>query len=291
MTRPIVKVIATGSGVTLQDTGRQGWRRYGVPPSGPMDTHAASWANALLRNDLASPVLEIMLQGTRLEILGDVWLAVTGAPRELPVPSWCAVQVLAGTVLDFRPAESGIWGYLAVQNGFRAPSFFGSVSRYERGQLGLSLGSGTVLEQAEIDHAVLPEGVAARYVTPVEIRDYQRPPPLRISPGPQWEGFSERTRANFFAQTWTVSAHSDRAGYQLLGERIEPQFGELLSEPVRLGTIQIPGDGQPIVIMPDGPTVGGYPKLGLIAPGDLAWLAQCRPGQAIQFQLSSSADL
>jgi antagonist of KipI len=110
---------------------------------------------------------------------------------------------------------------------------------------------------------------------------------LRVWRGPQWDEFTEADRTFFFNRAWTVSSQSDRVGYRLTGEPLVTPHRSLLSEPVLPGTIQVPENGQPIVTMRDGPTVGGYAKLGLVEPTDLSWLAQCRPGQAVRFQLIS----
>ena len=118
-----------------------------------------------------------------------------------------------------------------------------------------------------------------------ERRDYESPPPLRVWRAPQWDLFSEADREIFFAQEWAVSSQSDRVGYRLTGRPLKPSAPPILSEPVLVGSIQIPPDGQPIVTMRDGPTVGGYPKLGLVEAADVSWLAQCRPGVKVRFQL------
>jgi allophanate hydrolase subunit 2 len=117
-----------------------------------------------------------------------------------------------------------------------------------------------------------------------EQRDYHSPPPLRVWPGPQWNSFREAERQKFFAQNWTVSSQSDRVGYRLTGDPLNTQREQIISEPVRVGTIQIPENGQPIVTLRDGPTVGGYPKLGLVDAADLSWLVQCSAGQQVRFR-------
>lgn len=113
-----------------------------------------------------------------------------------------------------------------------------------------------------------------------EIRDYSAPPAFRVWPGPQRTMFSDE----FFGREWIVTPQSNRVGYRLSGEPLAFARRELLSEPVRVGTIQVPENGLPIVTMRDGPTVGGYPKLGLVDPADLSWLAQCRAGQKVRFE-------
>jgi len=118
-----------------------------------------------------------------------------------------------------------------------------------------------------------------------EVRDYTAPPTLRVWRGPQWEFFSEADRGLFFAEGWTVSSQSDRVGYRLEGTPLKAAANQIISEPVLTGSIQIPSSGLPIVTMRDGPTVGGYPKLGILDSRDLSWLAQCRPGARVHFEL------
>jgi allophanate hydrolase subunit 2 len=130
----------------------------------------------------------------------------------------------------------------------------------------------------------LVANVAGRSVTWSERRDYRAPPPLQVWPGPQWDSFNASDRASFFAQEWAVTSESDRMGYRLAGSALKAEPEQIISEPVRVGSIQVPASGQPIVIMRDGPTVGGYPKLAMINPVDLSWLAQCRPGTKVRFQ-------
>jgi len=212
-------------------------RRFGVPPGGPMDEHAAAWANRLVGNEEASPVLELLWGGARIEVLQNGYLAITGAPVKASLPLWRALPVKAGQTIEFAAGASGVWIYVAV--GDR------------------SCGSAPWRE----------------------IRDYTSPPALRVWNAPQRAMFSD----DFFAQEWTITPQSNRVGYRLDGDPLQFEKRELLSEPVRVGTIQVPENGLPIVTMRDGPTVGGYPKLGMVDPADLAWLAQCRPGQKVRF--------
>ncbi|MBM3833944.1 MAG: biotin-dependent carboxyltransferase family protein [Verrucomicrobia bacterium] len=277
-------VLDPGLGATLQDRGRVGWRRFGVPASGAMDDHAAGWANRLLNNPPDAPVLELLLQGAKLLVASRVWIAVTGADAEGSVPAWRTIHVEPKQVIHFPHNHSGVWIYLAVEGGFEAERILGSVSAYERGNLGRRLAAGDILKRAAAIPFELPHNIAGRMISADERRSYHSPPALRVWPGPQWNLFHEQDREMFFAQSWTVTSQSDRAGYRLSGQPLQSGGNEIISEPVRVGSIQIPGNGLPIVTMRDGPTVGGYPKLGLVETADLSWLAQCRPGQSVRFR-------
>lgn len=291
MVRTVLRVLDPGLGASLQDRGRPGWARFGVPRSGAMDEHAASWANRLLENPSDAPVAELLFQGARLEVLEDVWIALTGADAGCNIPLWRAVRVRAGDEIEFGHNRLGVWIYLAIEDGFVAEQRMGSCSVYVRGGLGAPLAAQTLLYQAQGPSFELPSGVAGRWTAPSELRDYAAPPRLRVWPGPQWDLFAPADREKFFKQAWKVTTQSDRVGYRLAGKPLVPRETQLVSEPVRVGVIQVPESGQPIVTMRDGPTVGGYPKLGVVDPADLSWLAQCRPGQQIQFQLVDEAQL
>ena len=284
MSDAIMRVLTPGFGASMQDRGRAGWRKFGVPSSGFMDEHAASWANTLLDNPPTSPLLELLLQGASFQVLQDVWLAITGADAGTTIPTWRAVRVKGGERIDFRRNRSGLWTYLAVEGGFFAPLILGSASAYARGGLGGDLKAGDTLRRDPGKSFRLMPGVAGRLVPPRERRDYAQPPSLRVWLGPQSDLFADVDHARFFSEPWTISAQSDRVGYRLGGVPLDSTPAQILSEPVRVGTIQVPENGLPIITMRDGPTVGGYPKLGMVDPRDLAWLMQCRPGQSVRFQ-------
>lgn len=284
MNADAIEVLSVGVGATIQDRGRPGWRRFGVPIGGAMDEHAASWANRLLDNPPGAPVVEMLLQGAKLVALRDVWIAITGAEVECTAPMWRAAQITCGERIEFRQSRSGVWSYVAIEGGVEAPTFLGSASVYARGGIGAALKAGDVLRAGAGHGFQLPAGVASRVIPPYERRHYDRAPALRAWPAPQTSLFSESDRRRFFDEPWTVTSQSDRVGYRLMGSPLTSKLPQLVSEPVRVGAIQVPENGQPIVMMRDGPTVGGYPKLGVLEAADVAWLAQCRPGQQVRFQ-------
>lgn len=281
----VLRVIDPGFGATLQDRGRTGWRRWGIPPSGPMDSHAADCANRLLDNDSNSPVIELLSQGAKFEIVQPVWIALCGANISCSIETWRAHRAKAGEIISIKRCSSGMWSYLAVEGGIAQEKVFGSASYYARGQIGCKLEKGALLERQSTVRFSLPQGVANRTASWTERRDYLRPPRIRVYAGPQWKSLSHAHRETFLTTAWKISSSSDRVGYRLEGAALKAEPPELHSEPVRVGSIQVPENGLPIVTMPDGPTVGGYPKIALVDRSDLAWVAQCRPGQTIQFQL------
>jgi biotin-dependent carboxylase-like uncharacterized protein len=281
---PVFEIESAGVALTVQDAGRVGWRRFGVPASGCMDDHAALWANRLLDNPPQAAMLEVQFQGAMLTALENTWIAITGADLRCNLPTWRALQVAEGQSIRFTQNQAGLWAYLAVEGGIQSECILGSRSTYARGRIGTVLGEGEVLCRGAQHSFTLPSGVAGRITPWTEHRDYAKPPPLRVWVGPQFETFSAADRKTFFASEWTVTSQSDRSGYRLLGPALNAKDSQIISEPVRVGSIQVPQNGQPIVTMRDGPTVGGYPKLGLVDARDLSWLAQCRPGQKVRFR-------
>ena len=273
----VLRVLASGAGLALQDLGRPGFARFGVPPGGAMDPYAAAWANRLLDNPPSAPVLELCLQGQRLEVLKDGWFAVAGSA------GGSAYRRRAGEVLDFPPGPSGVWTYLAVPGGFGGSTVLGSVATDVRAGIGRAFVVGDRIPAATEATSVPASAVASRRIAPDERGDPAHPPALRVWPGPQWKAFSSADRERFFATGWTVSTRCDRVGYRLDGPALVPPSSEAVSEPVVVGTVQVPADGRPIVTMPDGPTLGGYAKLGVVDREDLVRLARCRAGQVVRF--------
>lgn len=250
-----------------------------------MDMHCAAVANRLLDNDSTSAVVELLLDGARFEVIEPLWVALCGAACEASIPLWRACRLNAGEILHVRHCASGLWSYLAVEGGFSAPHFFGSASYYARGRIGMPISSGLVLERKAFSKFSLPAGVSGRIAPWSERRDFQHPPPIRVWPGPQWNDFPAADRESFLKAEWKVSASSDRVGYRLEGPVLRADPPEIVSEPVLEGSIQVPQNGQPILTMRDGPTIGGYPKIALVDPPDLCRAAQVRPGRTLRFEL------
>ena len=284
MKEPVVEIKKCGLGATLQDTGRMGWRRFWIPLSGAMDAHAAGWANLLVGNQPNAPVLELLLQGTQLVMLQDAWIAITGADAGCNLETWRTVRVTRDQVIRFPRNRSGVWIYVAIDGGFEGPRFLGSASVYPRAGLGSPFANGSLLNRSSHGQFAIQAGVAGRFTPREERRDYDSTEPLRLWRGPQWDLFPEKERQKFFAQRWTISPESDRVGYRLAGTALALDSTQIISEPMRVGSVQIPQGGLPIVIMRDGPPVGGYAKLGILDPDDLSRLTQYRPGLEVEFR-------
>ena len=279
---PMLRIVETGMGLTLQDLGRPGFARFGVPPSGCMDPELAAVANRLVENPASAPVLEMALQGQRFEVLRDGWLAVGGDGVDGQGSRGSAFRVRAGETLSFPPAPSGVWRYLAVPGGWVGRTLMGSRSGGIRLGEAFSLKRGDVLNVAAGARAGIPAAVARRtWAPPAGVTVAAEAFP--IWPGPQWDEFTAEGRERFFQTAWVLSSQCDRVGYRLQGDGIAGVPMPGISEPVLPGSIQVPPDGRPIVTMPDGPTLGGYPKIGWMDPATRARLSQCRAGQGIRF--------
>jgi len=247
-----------------------------------MDPFAAQSANRLLENLPTDPVLELCGRGHRFTALRDLWIAVAGA--NVASGSRAMTQRLrAGECLEFPAGPlTGVWTYLAVSGGFAGPRCLGSVSSNPRAGLGRALRPGDILHGERPSQPAWPTAIARRSFPALA----PAPRALRVWPGPQWPLFPEPTRQAFFDRAWQVSMQCDRVGSRMAGIPLKIPRIEMVSEPVLPGSIQVPPDGLPIVTMPDGPTLGGYPKLAIVDPDDLSLLAQSPPGTTVLFQLA-----
>ena len=291
MTTPTLKIIQPGMLSTIQDRGRYGYQRSGMPTAGAMDTFALRAANALLGNDDNAACIEATVLGPRIEILADTRIAVAGAnvsPRldGEPVPMWHAVPVSKGSRLEFRSPKDGMRAYLAVAGGIDVPLVMGSRATYMKAAIGgiegRPLRAGDILNTLAsdtADPAILPA------ITDEEAPTYGSNHELRVVLGPQRQAFTQEGIDTFLNSTYTVSINSDRMGYRLEGEPIEHTDGpDVISDGTPLGAIQVPGDGQPIILLADRGTTGGYTKIATVISPDLSKVAQAMPGHTITFR-------
>lgn len=283
--RAVLVVLRPGLHTTVQDRGRTGSRRYGVPPSGAMDQDSLARANTEVGNPPEAAGIECAWPGPVLEALGSVTVALTGADFTAEVDGRAvqvnrAIEMRRGQVLGFRSPRRGMWAYVAVQGGIDVVPVMGSRSTLVRSGLGGL--SGRTLRAADI----LCAGPGLAGPTSIGVHQPQEAP-IRLLLGPHPEAFAPDALERFVRSCYEVSVHSDRAGYRLDGPAVEQRgSGEILSQGMVPGAIQVPPDGQPIVLMPDGPTVGGYPVLAVVAERDLGRLAQLRPGEGVEFSFS-----
>lgn len=304
-----IHVVKPGVLSTLQDLGRVGYQRFGVIADGVMDEWSHRVANLLVGNPEHEATLEITLMGPSLEFSDTALIAICGAglsPRigEHAVPQGRPVLVRAGSQLVFGRRESGMRAYLAVHGGFDVARVMNSKSTYLRGGFGGL--DGRALRKG--DEIGIGAGDAERVFAPLarKLRENADPfaaagdslvAPLptaadaqtvRVMAGQQWQVFTDEAQTQLLGSEFRLNPQSDRMGFRLEGAKLalrEPV--EMISEAVAFGTIQVPPDGNPIVLMADRQTTGGYPKIADVASVDLPLLAQMVPQQRMRFALIS----
>ncbi|MFI5476750.1 biotin-dependent carboxyltransferase family protein [Streptomyces cacaoi] len=278
-----VSVVRAGALTTVQDRGRPGHAHLGVPRSGALDAPAAALVNRLVGNPPDAAVLETTLNGCALRPRSDVTIAVGGAPCRVTVDgrpvAWGApVRVRAGTLLDLGPAVSGVRTYVALAGGIIVEPVLGSRSTDLLSGLGPApLTDGTVLPLGRelVPHARVD--VAPQPAPPAELV-------LRVTLGPRDDWFTPDALRAFTSRTFLVSSASNRIGLRTEGPALErARSGELASEGMVLGAVQVPPAGRPVVFLADHPTTGGYPVIGVVRAGDLAAAAQAVPGTPVRF--------
>lgn len=278
---------------TVQDGGRWGYQGEGMPVAGAMDLQAFRMGNILAGNDENTAALEVTIMGPSLSILeGETIIAVTGADLGFQVngseaPMWTAVPVGAGDTISFSGPKKGCRAYICFSGGVDVPVVMESRSTYTRGVVGGF--QGRALKKGDVLRCGEPFGLWRKcegLACPEELRpSYGQKDPLRVvAPGPQEEYFTEKGIETFYAGEYKVSPSADRMGYRMEGPVIEHRdAADIISDAIPLGAVQVPGHGQPIVMLADRQTTGGYTKIGVVCAPDLAALAQRMPGMEVRF--------
>jgi antagonist of KipI len=291
-----VRVIKPGMLTTIQDAGRWGFQARGVPVAGPMDPVSHRLANALVGNVREAAALEITLLGPELEFEDERLVAVTGAEFELtldgrPVPSNAPFIVSAGSRLRFGERRRGARAYLAISSGIAVPPMLGSRSTHlvsaMGGAGGRALAAGDRLPLGDPRRV---EGTAlAPQPAAVALPDrYAR---IRVLPGPQREYFSDDALDVLQSAPYTIGQNSDRMGFRLEGPRLTHARGaDIISDATPLGVLQVPASGQPILLMADRQTSGGYPKIATVIAADIAVAGQLGPSDTIAFAVCTPSE-
>jgi antagonist of KipI len=287
----MIEVLKPGLFTTIQDQGRWGYQSYGVGIAGALDPYALSAANLLVGNAQGAAGLEITLQGPILKFHREAAVAITGADLDprlegQSIPNWACIRVHSGSTLSFKGRKSGVRAYLAVSGGIDVPQVMGSRSTYLLGKFGGL--EGRALRAQDL----LPVGFSplngrdfVGESFPGELRPpYHKNPTLRVIMGPFDEFFSEEGKKGFLSTLYTITAQSDRMGYRLQGTPITRQKKEeLITCGLANGTIQVPPNGQPILLLVDRQTIGGYPIIATLIHADLPLVAQSAPGDELRF--------
>jgi antagonist of KipI len=288
-------ILSPGPLTTVQDGGRYGFGRYGVPPSGALDTFSLRIANLLVGNSEHEAGLEITIMGLKLRVLTDLTIAVTGADLNPQLNGkslrmWRAHPMKKDDVLQFKTLRSGCRAYLAVRGGFGLDPVLASkstnlVSGFG-GYEGRALKPGDLLYTDPPDTRIKD---GERVLDLNSIPQYSKAWVVRVLLGPQDDDFTEESKKLFLESPYTVSPKSDRTGTRLSGPAVHRKPGvkeSIISEGVVAGSIQIPGDGQPIIILVETVT-GGYRKIATVISADLHLLGQMKPGDSIRFRAVS----
>lgn len=273
----------------LQDAGRFGVRHLGVTQGGGLDWRSMSWANWLLGNDLNAAVIEITLGGFTVVADDDCVLALAGADLGAQVDGqalapWRSFRLHKGQRLQFTQPLLGARAYLAAPGGFDAPKVLGSSATVVREELGGLDGMGHALSKGASLSYSGNSVMLLRELTADQRPDLSLDAPLDLVLGAQIGQFSGQSLFDAFNSVWSLDSRADRMGIRLLGTALQYQGKPMISEGIPLGAVQVPPDGQPIVLLNDRQTIGGYPRLGALTPLALARLAQCLPGAQVRLR-------
>ncbi|CCO47318.1 putative Allophanate hydrolase subunit 2 [Vibrio nigripulchritudo SOn1] len=282
-------VIKPGFLTLIQDLGRYGYQHMGITTGGPMDEHAFCWANRLLDNELNAPQLEITLGKLELQASANTCVALTGADlnarlNDQKILPWHTYTVKKGDTLSFDAPVSGLRAYLAVVGGFQLAETLGSVASVPREKMG-GLTQGQPLKERDVLHFNASRKDIKSRTPKWAIPDYNAPLELGVMLGYQSASFPKSALMTMLSNTYEVSQNIDRMGYRLTGKPIHGERDGIVSEGIAYGAIQIPKDGQPIVLMRDRQTIGGYPKIGSLSALGAGQLAQRAPGSPVSFSI------
>jgi antagonist of KipI len=292
----VVCVIKPGMLTTIQDAGRWGFQSRGVPVAGPMDPVSHRLVNALVGNDRGAAALEITLLGPELEFEDERLVAVAGAEFELtldgrPTPHNAPFTVSAGSRLRFGARGRGARAYLAVSGGIAVPPTLGSRSTHLISAMG-GVGGRALVAGDRLplgDPGRVPGMALAPQTSMVVLPDHHAQ--IRVLPGPQVDYFSADALAVLQSAPYAIGHNSDRMGFRLEGPRLTHARGaDIISDATPLGVLQVPASGQPILLMADRQTAGGYPKVATVIAADIAVAGQLAPADTISFTVCTPGE-
>jgi len=302
-----IKVERPGLLTSLQDLGRYGFQKYGVIVSGAMDAVSLRIANLLVGNQEGEAALEITLVGPSLTVKEDLFIAITGGDLSPQidgesVPLWRPVYVRKGSIFSFGACRTGSRAYVAVSGGFAVEEVMNSKSTYLRGGIGgfkgRALKAGDIIQCNKMPKksedlfiklknkgGFHPFAAADWYVNPASVVNIKNKTEIRVIRGGEFDHFTPASQKQFFEQEFKITPNSDRMGYRIEGRALKAEESfELISEAVSHGTIQVPKDGNPIILLADRQTTGGYPKIAQVITADLPLIAQLKPGEKTRFK-------
>lgn len=300
-----MKVIRPGVQATIQDYGRIGAQKYGIVVSGAMDKTALRIGNILVQNTENEAGIEVMFYGTTFTCTEDQLIAITGGDLQpvidgQPAPMWRPICLKKGSTLSFKGPKSGLIAYVAIAGGIDVNEVIGSKSTFSKARIGGYKGRalqaddhlhiGTLCEcQKELLRSLQNlHTYPTWYVSHSQVYSTKNHQTIRVLKGREYDLFSKESQSAFTTKEYTLTTQADRMGYTFTGERLQLSTREeMLSEGVTYGTIQVPASGNPIVLMAERQTTGGYPKIGQVITADLSKIAQLQPSSRVTFQLVS----
>jgi antagonist of KipI len=293
-----ISVVKPGWFTTVQDLGRYGYQQFGVPVAGAMDRFSAVVGNRLVGNPDHAALVEVTLKGPELLFEEDAVIAITGGDLSpsldgASIPLWEAIELTSGSRLTFGSRGAGSRAYVAIAGGVDVPPVLGSRSTNVPSATGGL--KGCPLAQGDILQCGPPfPGIAkvARKKLPIPLRPrYGKPVSLRVIPGPQQGLFPEESLTILTGNPYTVAPQSDRMGFRLTGPRVARETAaRFISDATAMGALQVPSDEQPILLMADRQTTGGYPKIAVVISADLHLAAQMAPGDTVRFKTTTLSE-
>ena len=293
-----IRIRKAGILSSLQDLGRFGYRRYGVPVSGSMDQHSAAIANLLAGNQRDEAVLEVTMHGMQAEFLDDSLVAFTGSGSrpfigDQPIDMNKAVWVPRDSVIDFRYHPEGCRLYMAIAGGWIADKVMNSRSCYPAAGAGKTVSAGDILYGGQPSHRAvkiveqMDTSVISMAGWGYGSQEADRHT-VRVIRGPEWDEFTAASHENWMNTPYTVTTSSNRMGYRLSGNALQLKHKkELISTAVMMGTVQVTPDGNPLILLADAQTTGGYPRIAQVIEVDIPVLGQKRPGDKISFFMAN----
>lgn len=298
MSEPTFEIIEPGLLTTVQDRGRYGFQKYGVPVSGAMDVFSLRAANILVGNDQNAACLELTGVGPKMRVMSEAIVSITGGDLGILVddkllPRWAGVRVTKGSILSSEGTRDGFRAYLAIAGGIDVPVILDSRSTFLKGRFGgfdgRPLRQGDILASLPLEAGrELKERALPQDLEPLQ---YGNTHELRVILGPQENLFTTDSISVLLNNEFTVTGNSDRVGYRLEGPKLaHKKSADIISDGSPLGAIQVPGDGMPIILLADRGPTGGYPKIATVASADIGRLAQASPGDTITFKKAGIED-
>jgi biotin-dependent carboxylase-like uncharacterized protein len=290
-----ISVLHPGLLTTIQDLGRIAYQQFGMPVSGAMDSYSLKLANLLVNNSIKEACLEFTLTGPHLFFNAPTYIAICGANMQATlnghsIPMFETIAIRAGDELRFKSCHTGFRTYLAIAGGFDVQTIMNSKSTYQRAKIGGYNGR-SLQQDDEIRYFKAPLNLSLKKAKNEQIMQYPNHATVRIIAGPEAHFFNTKNLSVFLNSEYKISSQSDRMGYRLIGAPLTHKSKtEIISSGIAFGTIQVPANGEPIIMMADRQTTGGYPRIANVVSIDLPLLAQLRPGSYMRFKEISLTD-